>query len=123
MNKTSIGIGLAITSVFIVLAMMIVNAEKSSALRDIERKKPRTMPTAWCVDQCRQAIFKDMHSSGESWGTSSSSMNGMAQANTLTVVVEYCENIYKSGCSEVNDYSSPYIHRGAFRTINKDSAQ
>ena len=79
-----------------------------------EESRPKVMPIAWCVNVCRRDMFSSMHSKGESWGTSSSSMNGMAQGDTLVQVMSYCEDTYKDGCLKINKYKAPYIHSDRF---------
>lgn len=67
---------------------------------------PQEKPKAWCESVCMTEMFKNFHKRGESWGTSSSSLNGVGQANIFDTVLNYCAKIYSNGCFKV-EYENP----------------
>ena len=89
------------------ISARIEQSEKERA----ESLAPKQMPISWCVDVCQEDIFTDMHSSGDSWGTSSSSMSGMAQSDTFAVVIKHCTEIYTDGCIKIESYYDDYLHK------------
>jgi hypothetical protein len=102
----------------------ISDAGDARDARQLIERQPKEMPIAWCVKVCREDIFDDMHSTGESWGTSSSSMNGMAQNDTLTTTIKYCQSIYKDSCIKVHrwDGKTSYIHGDGYdKATTKDA--
>lgn len=107
-------IALAIfTGIVALLSLMvwglIVDDERRAANKAISNQT-RPMPIEWCIEICREDIFRSMHTSGKSWGTSSSSLNGMSESNTFTKVISHCESVYQQECVQVKDWSKPYIH-------------
>ena len=49
----------------------------------------------FCIDSCLKNTFsKSFHSRGDSWGTSSSSMNGLSQKKIFDRVISYCQDFY-----------------------------
>lgn len=48
-----------------------------------------------CVDACISARFGNFHNNGESWGTGSSSMNGLKETSIFVRVLNYCQDYYK----------------------------
>jgi len=82
------------------------------------------MHKEWCVNVCMGSFLKDFQSKGDSWGTSSSSMNGLSEDNIFTKIKGYCENIYANSCLHVKYPSNKRIHVNggsyAGRALNND---
>jgi hypothetical protein len=83
---------------------------------------PQAKDLAWCVDTCMEDMFEDMHNNGDSWGTGSSSMNGMQQNNTFLEIKQYCESVYATGCFSVS-YSSPLAIHHTPKSFNSAAAR
>lgn len=61
------------------------------------------VPVKYCLDVCNINTFKSFHSKGDSWGTSSSSMNGLSQNAIFDRVEKYCKEFYaEEKCCEFN---------------------
>lgn len=93
MNKLLIGI------------LLVVSCDSA-----IAASRSKEMHVAWCVNVCMEDIFKDMHSKGESWGSSSSSMNGIRQDNSFVEIKNYCQSIYEKSCYRVHFSAHVGIH-------------
>jgi hypothetical protein len=52
-------------------------------------------PMKYCIDKCLSATFVDFHHAGSSWGTGSSSMNGLSQEKIFDRVLGYCKEFYE----------------------------
>ena len=74
--------------------------------------QPEIKHKQWCVNKCMRDIFSNFHNNGESWGTGSSSMNGMGQKDTFNTVKKHCELIYKDSCLKVVYGHRLMIHHG-----------
>jgi len=59
------------------------------------------------------------HTKGESWGTSSSSMNGLAQSEIYSTVRSECKAIYINSCYGASDLDR---HENEIHTFNWHSA-
>jgi len=51
-------------------------------------------PMKYCKEECLRESFTMFHNLGRSWGTGSSSMNGLSQTQIFDRVIKYCENYY-----------------------------
>jgi hypothetical protein len=69
-------------------------------------------PEIFCIDKCIEQKFSTFHSSGKSWGTASSSMNGLGQEEIFKVVNEYCIKFVQSAkCCSFTDVANYYLIR------------
>lgn len=79
----------------------------------IEERNPlvyKKVDKKYCVANCRAYEFKNFHNSGSSWGTGSSSMNGLSQSAIYDRVIDECNTFYKdNGCCSI-DYAHQYDH-------------
>jgi len=69
-------------------------------------------PMKYCIEACLHSSFKMFHHKGESWGTGSSSMQGLGQAKIFDRVMSYCTNFYKEEncCTRpTKDYSHQVV--------------
>jgi len=68
----------------------------------------------YCVQDCMKYQFKWFHSKGRSWGTGSSSMNGIGQSKIYERVKQNCEEFYKDeiccvqGRNNYTDFQDPH---------------
>jgi hypothetical protein len=85
--------------------LIIISCESA-----IAGKRAKEMHVAWCVNICMEDIFKDVHSKGDSWGSSSSSINGFKQDNAFVEIKNYCQSIYEKSCYEVHRSAGTGIH-------------
>ena len=60
----------------------------------------------FCIQACVYEEFKAFHNKGGSWGTGSSSMNGLQQVNIYKEVYKKCEEFYQPGTC----YYDPQIY-------------
>lgn len=65
---------------------------------------PRKTDRKFCINECIVSMFKSFHSKGRSWGTSSSSMNGLSQSEIYKTVKKYCSDFYDE-CYVCEDYN------------------
>lgn len=109
-----IKIGLAaLAGISLYLFVGFINEEQERSEKEwADKMAPKQMPIPWCVNVCQEDIFSDMHSSGDSWGTSSSSMGGMTQSDTFSVVIKHCNKIYAEGCIKIESYYGDHLHMG-----------
>ncbi len=57
----------------------------------------------YCIQACMEHTFKWFHNKGSSWGTGSSSMNGLSQTQVFDRVKKECVEFYKDEkCAEWN---------------------
>jgi len=75
----------------------------------ITKEKAKSHPQR-CIQICVDHQFSNMHSTGTSWGTGSSSMNGMSQRDTYSLVRRGCAAIYegKECCVDNDGYYGTY---------------
>lgn len=66
------------------------------------------VPVKYCKLACVEKAFKMFHNNGKSWGTSSSTMNGLGQQDIYHNVIRDCNTFYKDEkcCKRpFNDYN------------------
>jgi hypothetical protein len=51
--------------------------------------------TKFCIQVCTDHEFRKFHANGESWGTGSSSMNGVSESKIYEKVRQQCIEFYK----------------------------
>jgi hypothetical protein len=88
-----------------------------------EKRAPDVMRTEWCIQVCMSDVFENFHEKGESWGTSSSSMNGLSEMDIFTKVKLHCSSIYEGNICIEADYDTSgwdsriNYHRGSYAGV------
>lgn len=61
------------------------------------------VPVKYCIENCLKNQFHMFHNNGQSWGTGSSSMNGLMQSQIYDRVKQECVEFYKDEqCCKTN---------------------
>lgn len=98
-----------IMKVLIILGIIIASV---GCTEEIRKPVPaKEVSKKYCINECLKSVFSDFHHEGSSWGTGSSSMNGLSQEKIFDRVIKYCDDFYKEEkCCEPGDslYSSFY---------------
>lgn len=70
-------------------------------------KRIKKVDKKYCLEACRAKTFESFHSTGNSWGTGSSSMNGLSQSQIFDRVDRSCKEFYKGEdcCDRFNLYA------------------
>jgi len=89
---------------YLILLLVLVGCS------DDEPKQPEdyAIDVKYCVANCMKYEFKNFHNNGKSWGTGSSSMNGLSQSKIYDRVKQECVEFYKGEkcCKWNHEYTS-----------------
>lgn len=58
------------------------------------KTKDFNVPIKMCVDACIGSQFENFHTHPSTWGTGTSSMNGLQESKIYEHVISYCEKFY-----------------------------
>ena len=89
----------------LIIMFLLLLSCNGKPLKEIDKKRFQK-PIKFCVDYCMVATFGNFHNKGSSWGTGSSSMNGLGQQKIFDKVLSYCEKFYEGQdcCSRNHRY-------------------
>lgn len=79
----------------LILTIAMLLAGCSIESRPIKPHIPVVVSKDYCIIECRKFEFQNFHGKGQSWGTNSSSMNGLAENNIFKLVTKTCEDFFK----------------------------
>jgi len=75
-----------------ILVLLIIILTSCESNKD---KENLYVDMKYCIDGCLENRFQIFHGRGRSWGTGSSSMNGLSQKQIYDRVIKYCEVFLK----------------------------
>lgn len=87
-----------------ILTLFIISCKdfKDPIIYKLDIKK-YVVDMKYCISECRTATFATFHNEGDSWGTGSSSMNGLQEHSVLSKVDKLCKEFYyESTCCKTN---------------------
>lgn len=77
----------------IVLSLTLMSCERGKKVK-VKGIVGETKPK-YCIKACMEEHFEMFHNEGDSWGTGSSSMNGLSQQKIFDRVEQQCEKFMK----------------------------